>query len=349
MDCISQISRIYDHLENDRVDVALMNCLRLARSLQDYMNAAVFLREMYPARRDFIRALFDDTPNLSNEARKILDTKSLERWLDLHQIDCNWVTSEEGEEKDVFAVSILEIDHEINQWEQSTKEMTVPKGMGEFDTAAFTDSYTREKARIHLRIKALQIIKQRVKTRCLNYATVIERQFEAQKKPKSFLEDCQTEVSNYFMAHSIGVYEKLQKACQLVGSNNSEDHSLLLTQVRRSMKSAADYFFPSLPEPIVCADGKTRSLGEEQYLNRLEEFIARSLKKSTSRDLLRSELDYLSTFFRKLNDIASKGVHAAVAPHEAKQGLIGLYMFLFNIISHLQGMPSPNIPTADHK
>jgi hypothetical protein len=51
---------------------------------------------------------------------------------------------------------------------------------------------------------------------------------------------------------------------------------------------------------------------------------------------MRAEVDLLSTFFRKLNDIASKGVHANVTAQEAKQGMVGLYMFLYNVIARLQ-------------
>lgn len=41
-------------------------------------------------------------------------------------------------------------------------------------------------------------------------------------------------------------------------------------------------------------------------------------------------------FARKLNDIASKGVHAEVTSGEAKQGLVGLYLFLSNIIEKME-------------
>jgi hypothetical protein len=45
---------------------------------------------------------------------------------------------------------------------------------------------------------------------------------------------------------------------------------------------------------------------------------------------------YLITFARKLNDIASKGVHAEATAVEAKQGLVGLYMFTSNLISRVE-------------
>jgi hypothetical protein len=114
-----------------------------------------------------------------------------------------------------------------------------------------------------------------------------------------------------------------------------EDCSLLLTEVRRALKASADFFHPSVSGAVVCADGKERELGDEQYLNRLNEFVARRLSRSTSKELISAELEHLAAFFRRLNDVASKGVHGPVTLAEAKQGLVGLYFFLFNICQHL--------------
>jgi hypothetical protein len=180
------------------------------------------------------------------------------------------------------------------------------------------------------------MVKQRVKTRCLNYAIRIERQLQAQGKSQSFLAQVHTEVNNYFKAHSEDVYTKLQKAAQLVDSNNPEDCSLLLTQVRRAIKASADYLYPPKSDKVICRDGKERVLDDQNYLNRLHEYLNIAFEKSSSRDLLIAELDYLSFFLRRLNDVASKGVHADVTPVEAKQGMLGLFMFLYNVTSRLQ-------------
>lgn len=85
----------------------------------------------------------------------------------------------------------------------------------------------------------------------------------------------------------------------------------------------------------MCNDGKARELGNEQYLNRLQEFFACRIARSTAKDLLRAELEQLSIFFRRLNDVASKGVHTDVTFVEARQGLVGLYFFLFNLCQHV--------------
>jgi hypothetical protein len=52
---------------------------------------------------------------------------------------------------------------------------------------------------------------------------------------------------------------------------------------------------------------------------------------------LKAEVDYLSVFARRLNDLASKGAHAEVTSEEAKQGLLGLYMYLFNVTARASG------------
>jgi hypothetical protein len=213
--------------------------------------------------------------------------------------------------------------------------MVIPPTMGEYDSAAFTDRYDCRKAQLRLRIRAINAIKDRVLNRCFNFTVGVERQLAAQEKSVQFLQEAQNEVQNYFKSRSEDLYEKLQKANSLITSNSAEDLSLLLTQVRRAIKAAADYFFPPVPEPRRCSDGVERVLGEEQYLNRLREFVYTKFPRSTSTDLLRAELDHLLTLTTKLNDIASKGVHASVSATEAKQGLLGLYLFLFNVCQKL--------------
>ena len=103
--------------------------------------------------------------------------------------------------------------------------------------------------------------------------------------------------------------------------------------MRRAFKATADFFYPSIAGKVICADGKERELGEDRYLNRLQEFLARRLPGSTSKHLLQAELDYLGKFLSRLNEMASKGVHASVTLAEAKQGLVGLYFFLSTYVS----------------
>jgi hypothetical protein len=338
MDYEKAIARVYEHLEKNDVEKAVMACLRIARAAKDYLNAAVFLRELYPDKGEVARALYDDTSHLNREAQKFLFETSLNRWLEAHTIDLHLPEDEgkaDGDKHNLLKVAAGELDSEIEQWNAAINDFALPPGMGEYDTAAFTDRFVQHKADIRQRIKALVTIRARLKTRCLNYAIGIERQLGLQTKGQGFLEAVQNEVNNYFKARSDDVFLKLQKAAQLAASADLEDFSLLMTEVRRALKASADFFYPPVSGIVECADGKMRELGDEQYLNRLHEFVARRLSRSTSKELIDAELEYLAAFFRRLNEMASKGVHGSVTLAESRQGLVGLYFFLFNISQHL--------------
>lgn len=338
MDFPAALERIHDHIEDDRVENAVMACLRVARACKDSLFAAIFLRELYPSKTEIARALFTETQHLNDEAKKFIFERSLEHFLELHTIEgVDPDTSKaEGDRANVLMAAAGEIESEIKRWQDTLADLVPPSGLSQYDMAEFTASAMEQKGIVRTRLAGLHTIKARLKTRCLNYALEIERQLDAGRQQDKFLHSVQTEVYNYFKGRSDDVVQKLIKASHLATSKDGEDCALVLTEVRRAMKAAADLFWPVTSEdPVTCADGQQRKLGDQQYLNRLQEFTRVKLRNSSARDLLMAELDHLDIFFRRLNDLASKGVHAEVTVAEARQGLVGLYFFLSNLIRHL--------------
>lgn len=331
------LERIFDHVERGDVEKATRACLRLSRQIGDHMSTALFLHELVEDKMEIMRVLFDDTSNLKEEARVYLYQKSLERWIQSRTVAYGLGTSTtDGESKNVLVISVGDFSTDIDQCEKSIADMRISPGMGEYDTAAFTDRHSNLKGQFRLRIRAINTIKSRVLNHCLNFAIQVEKQLRAQEKSIAFLQSAQNEVQNYFRTRSSDVSEKLLSANQLVNSTNPEDQSLLLTQVRRAVKAVADYFYPSEQCLKKCADGVERMLGDDQYLNRLHEFVYTRFPRTASTELLRAELEYLLIFAKRLNDVASKGVHASVSMTEAKQGLLGLYLFLYNLCMRLE-------------
>jgi len=338
MDLSAALERIHDHIENDRVENAVMACLRVARASKDFLFSAIFLRELYPSKNEIARALFTETQHLNDEAKKFIFERSLEGFLELHTIEgVDPDTSKaEGDRANVLMAAAGEIESEIKRWQDTLADLVPPPGLSQYDIAEFTASAMEQRGIVRTRLAGLHTIKARLKTRCLNYALEIERQLDAGRQQDNFLHSVQAEVHNYFKGRSDDVVQKLIKASQLATSKDGEDCALVLTEVRRAMKAAADLFWPVTSEdPVTCADGQQRKLGDQQYLNRLQEFTRVKLRNSSARDLLMAELDHLDVFFRRLNDLASKGVHAEVTVAEARQGLVGLYFFLSNLIRHL--------------
>lgn len=83
-------------------------------------------------------------------------------------------------------------------------------------------------------------------------------------------------------------------------------------------------------------------MGDDEFLNRMHEFLTTRFTQSKARVLLKAEFETLAVLARRLNEMASKGVHAVVTLAEAKQGLLGLYLFSFNVISHLNESTEEN-------
>ncbi len=331
---IELVNRIYDYVETGEVDKAVFACLRLSRNMQDKFNTILFIRELYPDKRQFTKAFGEETDRFSEEVKEYLWTETLEHWIDERTM--RFSLAEDDPDKTVLGLGVGELLREVEHIRKVIVDLRVPPGMGEYDTAAFTARYDTEKSKLGLRLIAINTILERIRTRCLNYASRIEHQIQIQEKPREFLSDVQNAVNNFFSARSEDVYNKLQKASALVASTNPEDFALLLTSVRRSIKAVADYFYPPKDGMVLCSDGVERLMGNDEYLNRLHEFCSITFASSTSNDLVQAELNYLMSFARKLNKIASKGVHSDVTSSEAKQGLVGLYMFLFNVIQKIE-------------
>jgi hypothetical protein len=327
------ISKIYDHIETRHTDNAVIACFRLSKNIGDIFNTIIFIRELYPDKRQLHNIFYDEVNHLKKNTQEFLWKTTGEHWIDERTMPYSIVEGEQN--KTVLPLGVAEIEKELAHLQQEIADLNIPSGMGEYDTAAFTDRYDATKTKLRLRMSAISTIQERIRTRCLNYASRVEKQIKAQEKPSKFLSNVQNVVNNYFSAHSEETYRKLQKASSLVDSNNAEDFALLLTSVRRAINAIADYFYPPKKGKVICSDGVKRSMGNNQYLNRLHEHCSTTFKSTTSNELIQAELNCLMTFVKKLNETACKGVHSEVSSSEAKQGLVGLYMFLFNVIQKI--------------
>lgn len=327
------IENIYTHVENGDVDKAVFACLRLSRSIGDIFNTLLFLKELHPDKKQYTQAFYDEVKDIKEEAQKILWKTVTEHWIEGRSLEYS-LTDEP--DRTVIILGVGEMQKEIVVLSEIISDLKAPIGMTAYDLAAFTDRYDSDKSQFRLKIKGINSILERIRTRCLNYASKIEHQLTAQKEADSFLMQVQNEVNTYFSSRSEDTYTKLIKATDLLYSKNSEDHALLLTSIRRAIHSVANYFYPPVNEEVMGLDGKFHKMGDDQYINRLGEFVNKSFIKSTSTDVLKAELHYLMVFATKINEIASKGVHNEVTKSEAKQGLLGLYLFLANVIEKLE-------------
>lgn len=123
--------------------------------------------------------------------------------------------------------------------------------------------------------------------------------------------------------------EKFMVAYERLSSSSSENWSQALTAVRRVIKSVADSIYP----PRETGKGE-RKLGEEQYINRLWAYLDENAEAGSDKDLAKAHVNYLGAFIQRLNDKASKGVHAEVTYNEAVRAVLYTYLTLGDILEH---------------
>lgn len=87
-----------------------------------------------------------------------------------------------------------------------------------------------------------------------------------------------------------------------------------------------------------------RKMGEDQYINRLVDWIANSSKAGgTARDVVTRDLEYLGNRLDALADAGHKGAHGEVSRYEASRFITGTYLLIGDI---LQLRPTPTDRTS---
>lgn len=323
----------YSYLCEDRLINAAMVCLRIARKLNDYWNIGYFLRETTSDIETFNDIFFSETSSLKEDSSKYLFEKTRDRWIKERTLPDG---NEHSKNPMVYPKSVGELEANLRTFESAINDYQTPQGMTPFDTAYFEDSNAQIRGTLRKNIRELSTIKERIRARCYNYLITIEKQYEAQQKQSSHDLNLIHEVNNYFKSNNTDIHNKLIKICELAESNEQESWSLLLTEIRRAISSVADFYYPPQNDEVKCCDGANRMLGKEQYLNRIQEYIRKFIKKSTSRELLLLEFDNLDKIIRKLNELSSKGVHDTVTKRESRQCLYSFYAFCSNLVCAIE-------------
>lgn len=124
--------------------------------------------------------------------------------------------------------------------------------------------------------------------------------------------------------------EKLMLAFKGVTTNKSEEWSQSLTTCRRLIEKLANTLYPPTDEKI-----NGRSLGKNQYINRLWAFMDRSIESESNKELAKSHVDFLGYYLESLHNITHKGVHAALTRYEAVKAVLHTYLIVGDILNYL--------------
>lgn len=142
------------------------------------------------------------------------------------------------------------------------------------------------------------------------------------------------------------IAEQLMLAFKSVSSDSKEEWSQALATCRRLLESLADKLYPASDLVI----GK-RTFKQNQFVNRLWQFMNDAIESDSNRDLAQMHVNYLGSWLEKTNKLSNKGVHEEVSQFEATKAIFHIYLMLADLLDYLD--PSavskttkPNITAA---
>ena len=103
------------------------------------------------------------------------------------------------------------------------------------------------------------------------------------------------------------------------------------------LKSVADALYPASEEPISGRDGKSHSMTDDKFVNRLIQFLSEALPTAAG-EVIQAELGEFGRRLDALNELSSKGVHATVTQAEVDLCIVRTYLFAGDLMRVREGV-----------
>jgi len=218
------------------------------------------------------------------------------------------------------------------EWMQERTPAIPPDPMGTVQRDVFiSGSITHITQRINLNANAVEVslqmqVLERIRHRTFAYLCRCEAEITVGAINATIFDRHRRRVDRYLAEWAPHILEKLNAAYSRRSGGDKEALSHAVQSCRRILKAVADTVFPPT-EPILDANGQQRLLGEEQYVNRLWQFMSESAEhQSAAARLSHAVLKDFGNRIDRLNQLDGKGVHGDVTPEEADLCLIQTYL-----------------------
>ena len=319
-DILQLVQRALNQFDEDPLDATVRRVVRIANLLGDTFSAVRLGLELKPARghppanAEAIRRLMAD-PSTWGQGDSIA-----EHALDEYMVERRFI--QDGEAL-VLAYSLAE----INFWDCERKRE---------DFVVADRNYANF---LNQRLTMSQIV-----TRTQHHAFTLlcswERQLTFAVTQATALDAVSNLVDELLTEHAPDVLSQFNVAFRRLHDQAGhaddvqagEELSQALSSCRRILKAVVDIVQPVERDHPITADGK-HNLTEQQYKNRLVQFLKAAAQSGTFRSALASEGESIFTRFAALDSLASKGVHARVAVDEAEFCALHTYLLAGEIIA----------------
>lgn len=178
----------------------------------------------------------------------------------------------------------------------------------------------------------LRIVFERIRQRVHDYLTRVEQRLVFSQINTDIFGRYRQYVDSKLSVLAPDVLNKFSHAYERTATGDAEAYSQAAMMCRRVLKAVADIVYPGRSEKVTGKDGKLHSVTDQEYLNRLIQYLSESLESSTVRKAISSALEDLAKRLKTVNDLASKGDHSDISAAEVDLCVIQTYLLVGDIL-----------------
>ena len=322
-ECLALSNEILKNIELSELSMEniLFRCLRLCRLLNDEKGIKLFTYETsgYPKGPNGIESeVFNVYCRLSGRVYEEKDRNGNIKeyaFTDLlgsleSRIESLKISLESSKDPNISVSS-------ANPYQQ----VSLPVG-NKYERSKIVNDISKNKERINV-----------VKGRLYDYVLNIRNTLEYSNVVTSIIDGYKSKVDDRLKEICPESIKKFMSSYENLQSDNDEDWSNAVHSCRRVLKDVADYFYPVTDVKVITIGKKEILVGDENYINRLIQYISASIDSQTKKDVITSTLENIGNQIDKIYESTNKGTHTTVAKEDAERYVIYTYMLIGDIVS----------------
>jgi hypothetical protein len=237
----------------------------------------------------------------------------------------------------VYGASIGQLEEQLRTVQAAHDDFAIPDGLNSGDRYYAQRYADGGKAQLLPHIGMLQKILDRVRSSVYAFLVATEAELEKGQVQASLFVRAQDYVNSALAHYAPKALDQFVAAQDRLYSGQREDLAHALTSCRRMLKSLADALYPATDEAVTGLDGTERKMSDDQYRNRLLEYVRQVLGKHGQGTVIQVTLDGLGGRLKSLDSLASKGVHDDVSAAEAETCVIWTYLLAADLLRLADG------------
>ena len=233
--------------------------------------------------------------------------------------------------------SIGQLEDQLRAAQNAYDEFAIPAGLSSGDAYYAQRNVDAGKAVLIPTINTMQTMVDRVRSSVYSFLVATEAELEQGQPQAGVFVRAQEYVNGALAQYAPKALEQFVAAQDRLYGGAREDLAHALTSCRRMLKSLADHLYPATNKAVSGIDGIQRTMSDDQYRNRLLEYVRQVLGKHGQSAVIQKTLDSLGARLKSLDSLASKGVHDDVTAAEAETCVVWTYLLAADLIRLADG------------